>query len=495
MSLINVSNLTFAYDGSYDNVFENVSFQLDTAWKLGFTGRNGRGKTTFLNLLMKKYQYKGSISASVDFEYFPYPVADSTQLTLYVIENICPDYEQWRLLKDFNRLKINEDVLYREFNTLSKGEQTKVLLAALFQRENSFLLIDEPTNHLDMEGRGLVASYLNSKSGYILVSHDASFLDHCIDHILVINKTNIEVQKGNFSSWQANKKAQDNFELSENAKLKKEIKHLEAAAKRTADWSDKAEAGKIGFDPTKVEKSISRRAYEGAKAKKLMASAMSIRNRQDAAIDEKKQLLKNIETADSLKITPLEFYTDRLVTFHKVALSYGEKTVCSDVSLDIMTGDRVALCGHNGCGKSSVLKLICGENISFTGDVSVASRLKISYVPQSTDGLCGGLIEYARIYGIDENLFRAILIKLDFKPTQFDKDISEYSAGQKKKVLIARSLCEQATLYIWDEPLNYIDVFSRMQIEELILKCSPTLLFVEHDASFCDKIATKRIEL
>lgn len=132
MSLIKIANLTFAYEGSYDNIFERVSFQIDTDWKLGFTGRNGRGKTTFLHLLQRKYAYSGSITAGVGFEYFPYQVANWTDNTFDVLANICPGYLQWELLRELNLLDVAEEVLYRPFNTLSHGEQTKVLLAALF---------------------------------------------------------------------------------------------------------------------------------------------------------------------------------------------------------------------------------------------------------------------------------------------------------------------------------------------------------------------------
>ena len=157
MSLIQVSNLTFAYDGSYENIFENVSFQIDTNWRLGFTGRNGRGKTTFLNLLLGKYEYRGSIAASVQFSYFPYAVEDRKALAIDVVERIYPDYEYWRLAKEMNGLQLDEELLYRPYETLSNGEQTKLQLAVLFSKENNFLLIDEPTNHLDVRGRELVS--------------------------------------------------------------------------------------------------------------------------------------------------------------------------------------------------------------------------------------------------------------------------------------------------------------------------------------------------
>ena len=119
----------------------------------------------------------------------------------------------------------------------------------------------------------------------------------------------------------------------------------------------------------------------------------------------------------------------------------------------------------------------------------------LSYVPQDTSMLHGSLSEFAEIHRIDESLFKAILRKMDFSRIQFEKKMEDFSAGQKKKVLIAKSLCEQAHLYVWDEPLNYIDIYSRMQIEHLILEFSPTMLFVEHDLAFRNTIATKIVSV
>jgi len=150
MSLIQVSDLSFAYEGSYETIFDHVSFQIDTNWRLGFTGRNGRGNPTFLNLLLGKYPYQGSISASVRFSYFPYSVTDENQFAMAVVEDIYPEYQYWQLRREMNLLGLEEDVLYRPYNTLSNGEQTKLQLAVLFLKENNFLLIDEPTNHLDI---------------------------------------------------------------------------------------------------------------------------------------------------------------------------------------------------------------------------------------------------------------------------------------------------------------------------------------------------------
>lgn len=498
MSIIQVTNLTFCYEGSYDNIFENVSFQIDTDWRLGLTGRNGRGKTTLLRLLQGQYPYQGTIQASVGFDYFPYAVPDAAQCPIDLLARICPEVPQWRFLRELAPLEVAEDALYRPFDTLSGGEQSKILLAMLFSRENRFLLIDEPTNHLDQTGRALVSRYLSGKKGFLLVSHDRAFLDGCVDHIMAINRNSIDIQRGNFSSWYENRSRQDAFELAQNAQLRKEIGRLQEAARQSSAWADKVEGSKIGKNSAKVKgtaDAMGGRAFIGEQSRRMQQRRKNLERRQQQAIAEKSALLKNIESSETLKLHPLTHHARELVRLRDAAIDYGGGPVCSGVTFTVAQGDRVALCGPNGCGKSSILKLVCGQDIPCTGTRETASRLTVSYVPQDASGLRGSLHSYAAGYGIDETLFLAILRKLGFARVQFEKDMADYSAGQKKKVLLARSLCQPAHLYVWDEPLNYIDVLSRMQIEELLLAFRPTLLFVEHDRVFCQKIATKTVEL
>ncbi len=233
MSLINVKKLTFGYDGSYNNIFENVSFNIDTDWKLGLIGRNGKGKTTFLKLLQGKYEYKGTISKNVDVDYFPFEVENKEKMAIEIVNNIAPNVQDWEIIKELNLLNTDAEILYRNFNLLSGGEQVKILLISLFLKSNNFLLIDEPTNHLDIETRNNLISYLKKKKGFIVVSHDRNFLDKIVDHIISINNNNIEIQKGNFSSWKVNKERQDNFEMVQNEKLNKDINKLEIASQNT----------------------------------------------------------------------------------------------------------------------------------------------------------------------------------------------------------------------------------------------------------------------
>lgn len=588
MSLISINHLTFHYEGSADDIFDDVSFQIDTDWKLGFVARNGRGKTTFLKLLMaadlrkntvcekekspvleeisqkkttEMYEYRGSISCDESFDYFPFRIEDMEKTFLESLEELYPDYELWKICRELSLLQTEEDILYRPFHTLSNGERTKVMLAVLFSRENRFLLIDEPTNHLDQRGKENIREYLKKKKGFILVSHDRDFLDQCVDHILVINKSNIEVYKGNFSTWWEEKQRKDNWEREENERLKKDIKRLEDSARIKGEWADKVEAKKIGkkamAEAKKRGETIhGRRAYIGEKSRKMQQRRKNLENREEKAIEEKEGLLKNLETVEDLKLFPMRHHKDTLVSLSGVSIFYENikhgniiydtkkcfqhrdlkpdvnlsVNTCEErnlqleeqstenrkylrtVSFDIKNGECVVLRGKNGCGKSSILKAVIqaaeekdgidiaqsislADKICYTGEIITAGGLKISYVPQDTSHLKGSLTEYAEKYNLDRTLFLMLLRKLDFGREQFEKNMEDYSGGQKKKVLIARSLCEQAHLYIWDESLNYIDVFSRMQIEELLVKYRPTMLLVEHDAVFTEKVGTKIIDI
>ena len=519
MSQISVNHLTFYYEGSPENIFEDVSFQIDTDWKLGFVARNGRGKTTFLKLLLgssgkhipgekEMYEYRGSITSSEKFDYFPFTVNLPEKDTIEIVEELYPDYEFWKICRELSLLDVEADVLYRPFSTLSNGEQTKIMLGILFSMEEKFLLIDEPTNHLDGEARKLVKKYLKSKKGFLLVSHDRDFLDECVDHVLVINKTNIEVYQGNFSSWWEQKKRQDAYELSENERLQKDIRRLTETARRTKEWADNVEATKIGRGSEKYEKCKDTRAYVGEKSRRMQMRRKNLEHRQQKELTEKSQLLKNIETAEELKLYPVRHVKEQLVRFEDVQIYYGARYL-KQLSFEICNGDCVALQGKNGCGKSSVIKAILqqagmdfGTNaadtidnriINYTGKIVTAGGLKISYIPQDSSFLRGGLKEYGEARQLVMPVFLALLRKLDLEREQFEKNLEDYSAGQQKKVLIAASLCEQAHLYIWDEPLNYIDVFSRMQIEELLRKYRPTLLLVEHDRTFVDNLCNKVI--
>ncbi|MCR5503843.1 MAG: ATP-binding cassette domain-containing protein [Lachnospiraceae bacterium] len=506
MAQIQVTDLTFAYEGSADNIFDGATFRMDTDWKLGLIGRNGKGKTTLLNLLMGKYEYRGNISASRIFDYFPYPLKehDLEKTGAELMEIWKPEAESWQVLIQTDQLKMDPECLYRPFGTLSFGERTRVMLAVLFATDNKFLLIDEPTNHLDGAARQIVKEYLSSKKGFILVSHDRDLLDKVCDHMLVLNRETIEVRTGNFSTWWENKEKQDAFRKAENEKHLKEIGKLKAAADRSGRWADKNESTKIGFDPVKEpDRCIATRAYIGAKTKKMQKRVKVYEARMNREIEEKEGLLNDIEKVTDLKIRPLSFHRELLVEASDLSLRYegAPQPLTEGFRFQLKRGDRAVLSGENGCGKSSFLHAILHAagfpgfedpgSLILSGRLEVPAGIGISYVSQDTSFLSGKLRDFAESRGLDESLLLAVLRRLDLGREQFGKNMEDFSEGQKKKVLIASSLITPAHLYIWDEPLNFIDIFSRMQIEKLILDYEPTMLLVEHDVRFQEKVATK----
>ena len=511
MAQIDVNNLTFYYEGSSENIFEHVTFSIDTNWRLGFIGRIGKGKTTFLNLLLGKYEYRGSINTSTTFDYFPYQLKREyiDMPAAEFIEDLKHGCEQWRVICELEQLGLDAEILYRPFSTLSFGERTKVLLAVLFSGENDFLLIDEPTNHLDQQAKESVKAYLGRKKGYILTSHDRDFLDACIDHVLVLNRQTIEVQAGNFSDWWENKAKRDHFARLENEKHKKEIAKLQEASRQTRRWADNNERTKIGYDPIKEhERNASTRAYIGAKTKKMQSRVKQMENRINREIKEKEGLLQDIENSLDLKLIPLKHHKNTLLSVREYGLKYNEADtfLFENLNFEVCQGERVFLHGANGCGKSSLIHAILNKlgnkETGFTqsemteaGILETASGLVVSYVNQDTSFLRGTLKDFCQKRNLEETIVLAMLRKMDVERSQFHRNMEDFSEGQKKKVLIAASIATSAHLYIWDEPLNYIDIFSRMQIEQLLLASQPTMLLVEHDAEFQRQIATKVIEL
>lgn len=492
MALVKIENLSFSYYGYSNNIFDHVSFQFDTNWKTGLVGRNGIGKTTLFKLLLDEEEYRGSINKSVDCTKFPPDIDDDTKTGMEIFYLLGHDVEEWKLFKELNLLNVKEDILYRPFYTLSRGEQTKLLLAILFSNETDFLLIDEPTNHLDFWGRQSVSNYLKSKKGFLLISHDRAFLDNCIDHIISINKSTIDVQNGNFTSWYENKINQDKFETAENDRLKKDIKKLKTASRQSRVWSDKIENSKNGMKVSGVKAD---KGHIGHQSAKMMKKVKNLENRQKRAIQEKEQLLKNVEKSEALSLYQLSHHKEVLISVKNLSSFYGLKQILEQINCEIRQGERISVMGVNGSGKSTFIKILLGEEIQYTGDIQKVPNLKISYVPQDTSFLVGSLNSHIYSQGVNETICKSLLIKLGFSRDLFDVPTEYYSEGQKKKVLIAISLSQQAHLFIWDEPLNYIDIISRMQIEEIILKIKPTMIFVEHDKKFCDNIATTTITL
>lgn len=285
---------------------------------------------------------------------------------------------------------------------------------------------------------------MRGKKGFILISHDRDILDACIDHVLVLNRKTIEVQSGNFSSWWENKTRMDHFAMEENEKHLKEIASLKQAAARSRKWADKNEATKIGYDPVKEhDRSVATRAYIGAKTKKMQSRVTQYERRMEREIQEKEGLLQDIERLVSLKLMPLSYYKERLISCRELSVRYegAESDTLKNLTFELMHGERVFLHGENGCEKSTLIKTILQKSGSryeklfvTDGEIRTASNLVVSYINQDTSFLQGDIRAFCRERNLEESLFFTLLRQLDMECVQFAKRLEEFSEGQKRRI-------------------------------------------------------------
>ncbi|MDR0846880.1 MAG: ABC-F type ribosomal protection protein [Lactobacillales bacterium] len=496
MSKIEFRNLTFAYDGQVAPIFDRANLIIDSDWKLGLIGRNGRGKTTLLRILQGQVEFSGEIIGAQDFVYFPQAVRDPQQLTSYALQELA-EYEEWKLERELTLLGVDLDVLWRPFATLSGGEKTKVLLSLLFVDENNFPLIDEPTNHLDVKGREQVAEYLRrKKQGFIVVSHDRHFVDEVVDHVVSINKAQIQLYQGNFSTFDEQKKLQDSFELEQDVKLRGEISRLKKTASDKHDWSLGREGDNYGNPNIKGSGGTGHDGFTAARAARMMKKSKVLERRMNNEIEEKEKLLKDLEFVDPLKINFQPSHHHNLINCENVELSYDGTPLFQPLTFKVNKGERVVIKGANGTGKSSLIKYLINEfDGDSKGEIFIPKGIKISYVRQEYEDNRGTLREFAELKKLDYEQFLSNLKKLGMERAVFNTPIEQMSMGQQKKVELAKSLAEPAELYIWDEPLNYLDVINHEQIEELINKFEPSMLIIEHDLAFIENIGAEVIEL
>lgn len=242
MALVLIQDLSFSYPGAAGPVFDGLSLSLDTRWRLGLAGANGRGKSTLLRLLAGALApTAGHIAMPCTAVLFPFCVPDGEMCAYEAAEHLFPETEGWALAREAGLLGVAEEALGRPLATLSGGEATKVLLAMLFAGEERFLLLDEPTNHLDEPAREAVAAYLARKRGFVVASHDRALLNACTTHTLCLEASGPHLIAGNWAVYRGETDKRLAFEQAQNDKLRREAKRLDEAAQRAARFAQKAE--------------------------------------------------------------------------------------------------------------------------------------------------------------------------------------------------------------------------------------------------------------
>ena len=529
MAKIEIRDVTFYYDDFYHPVFENLNANLNTDWKMAVVGRNGRGKTTLLKLLEGSLEASsGEIKRAGTVSYFPYSYDAEYTKTLDVIKECIgglrtleiemAQYEmgisdvdnrkyfellnrygeldgyemESRIYKELAMMRLSVELLERDFSTLSGGEQTCMLIIALFLRKETFVLLDEPTNHLDKEKKEHLKHYLTRKKGYIIASHDTFFLDAVSDHIFAINKSDISIEQGNYSSWRRNMELKEQFELRTKQRLMQEINQLDRQVKVTRKWSDIGNKQKYPFAGN--ARTNGTRAY--------MRQAKTAEQHIRDNLEEKKQLLRNLEEEKQLSIYQEILESECLIAMENVSYRYEEESplILENVTLRVYPGDKIWLRGHNGAGKTTLLKLLSGKLQG--ADIRYKEGVSIAYITQEPSCFCSDVKNHLRgSLGEGKDFETAYakfkeLCSLFDLPEDFDKrPLETLSSGERKKVDIARVLCEKHQVLFLDEPLNYMDVYFKVQLENALADEELTLIFVEHNEEFGKRIANKVLEL
>lgn len=531
MSSIVFNHVDFHYDEPFKQVFSDLNFVMDTTWRTGLVGANGEGKSTLLNLLAKNLLISaGSIDLSERTRYFP-AKAVHDQCTREVIRDAIAPFTHWQLEMDallaagtfesiaafselqekfqrhggyhldasiereFTSLNLDAGLLSRPYGELSGGERTRASLVGLFITEGVYPLIDEPTNHLDREGRHQVATYLSSKSGFLLVSHDREFLDQSVDHIVAIDTLGAEIVRGNYSTWQQHRDGVELYEQKTRENLNREVKQLKRAATERRAGAAAGEAGKYRSQSGADAHPTLDRGFIGHKAAKQMKRALSAERRIDGNLAEKESLTRYQQKERKLLIETNDQRHRDLVVVNDISHGFEERKVLNRLSFNLAPGQRIAVTGPNGSGKSTLLRLLSRELSPDEGVIATPGHIVLSFSYQEPVWRSGLLADHLRDVDLDAGKFRQVLGSFGVRGNVFEQQLESFSLGQLKKIDLARSMVMPADVLIWDEPMNYIDVFSRELIEAAILDSKPTMIFVEHDSQFVERVATDIISL
>jgi len=554
MASIVFEQLRFHYQDPYQDVFSGLDLVIETSWRTALVGRNGRGKTTLLRLIARRLEpADGRLEVPVEARLFPGEPGDPARATREVVRRTIAPFDDWqgemaalageladsgseppmaahdgrraaaapsvaapsassalerwaelqarfeaaggwevdaRVEREVALLGLDPAILERPFGTLSGGEQTRALIAALFLTPHTYALIDEPTNHLDLDGRQVLAEYLAAKDGFLLASHDRALLDACADHTIAIERSGVVVLHGGYSAWKRERARRGESERRRRATLEREVAKLRRAAHDRRAGADRKEREKRGAGD---------KGFIGHRAAKQMKRAIAIERRVERRIEERSTLLRDWEKERTLAFASPSRGTQPLLRVANGVLRLCGRVLVDRVSFDLPRGSRIVLTGPNGCGKTRLLDALCGAPlpVPFTieGLIALAPRAVVTRSFQLPLWRVGLLRNHLRADSIDETRFRQVLGVLDVEGDLFEHPLETWSEGQRKKADLARTFVAQQDLVVWDEPMNHLDVLSRERIEEAILASLPTMLIVEHDRAFIDRIATEVIHL
>ena len=513
---IQVNGLVKSFEVGH-NVLDGLTFQIDQGERVGLLGKNGAGKTTLFKILTGELDYdEGQVTLGQgrrvglisQIPVYPagYTVEDVLRSAFSRLQNLAEEMENLAnrmaagdtdpaILRRYgslserfevfggydtdvavnkiaNGLSIPDEMRRQLFDSLSGGEKTRVNLGRLILEDTDILLLDEPTNHLDLHATEWLEEYVRSFRGTVVtISHDRYFLDRIVTRVIEIADGKAEFYSGNYSFYAVEKERRFQERMKQYQKEQAKIDQLEKAAEQLRLWAFQ------GMDKTyrraiSMEKRIERMrtTSKPTKAKKMDA-----------------------------RFSTAEFHGDEVLALRNLAKSYGDKHLFDGISLKIEGGERIALIGDNGTGKSTLIKMIMGELYPDDGRIRTGPQVKAAYLPQIIhfDHPDWNLVEnmMAAKKGLSAQSARNRLAAYDFRGEDVMKPVSVLSGGEQSRLRLCMLMDDEINFLILDEPTNHLDIDSREWIEEAVEAYDGTLLFVSHDRYFINRFATRIWEL
>ena len=507
---ISVSNLSKEFEVG-KKILDGLTFQIDQGERVGLLGKNGAGKTTLFKILTGELDWddgevhiapgKGVGLISQIPVYPPeYTVEDVLQTAFQRLHDMEREMEELTvrmgqdsdpallrrydaltaafeagggydtitpLNKVCNGLEISQDMRNQLFSSLSGGEKTRVNLARLILEDTDILLLDEPTNHLDLRATEWLEEYLDRYKGTVLaISHDRWFLDRVVKRVIEIQDGKAEFYEGNYSFYVVEKEHRYQEKLKQYEKEQAKIEQLEKASQQLRIW-----------------------AYSGNDKTFKRAQSMEKRIERLRTTDKPTK-----ERRLDMKFGEREFRGDEVLTIKELKKSFDGRTLFDHVNLEVVGGERIALLGDNGTGKSTLLKILLKEEEPDSGKLKMGPTVKVGYLPQ--------IIHFSHpernlvdtmIYDQDcsTQTARNRLAAFNFRGEDVFKPVSALSGGEQSRLRLCMLMDEQINLLILDEPTNHLDIASREWIEEAVADYEGNLLFVSHDRYFIKQFATR----
>ena len=513
---IQVNGLVKSFEVGH-NVLDGLTFQIDQGERVGLLGKNGAGKTTLFKILTGELDYdEGQVTIATgrrlglisQIPVYPagYTVEDVLRTAFARLQTLAEEMralesrmaegdsdpsvlrrygtlsEKFEAFGGYDTdvavnkiaagLSISQEMRAQLFDSLSGGEKTRVNLGRLILEDTDILLLDEPTNHLDLHATEWLEEYIRSFKGTVVtISHDRYFLDRIVSRVIEVLDGKAEFYSGNYSFYAVEKERRYQERMKQYEKEQAKIQQLEKSAEQLRMWAFQ------GMDKTY------RRAISMEKRIERM--------RTTAKPTKAKKMDARFNTA--------EFHGDEVLALRNISKSYGDKHLFSGISLKVEGGERIALIGDNGTGKSTLIKMIADEVYPDSGRIRLGPQVKLAYLPQIIhfDHPDWNLVEnmMAAKRGISAQSARNRLAAYDFRGEDVLKPVSVLSGGEQSRLRLCMLMDDEINFLILDEPTNHLDIDSREWIEEAVEAYDGTLLFVSHDRYFINRFATRIWEL